>query len=620
MDSRAWPRAHESTTDQHDAAGAFLQGVVANIAGIVKWAEEIVRAAVRDLPYASIVMAGVSLVLPLLANPTRAEAANQEGFTYVTSQISYYGAMEGLLLPSDMKADLKANLNDSLVSLYKLIIDFQVQSVMRFYRSRTKNFLRGAVDYDGWEEQLQHIKDMNRDLVAKLETAMHGTSLQELRGLVRESQVSQKTLDNLLGKTEELVSNSRSQRNATQELEKILSDAENRACLEALQASNPRDDKTRIELEKGGLCEEVYRWVLAHDVFRRWRNDQDGLFWIRGDPGKGKTMLLCGIIDSLRITGRSAILSYFFCQATDDRINTAAAVLRGLIYMFVVQRPTLISRLRESYDLGGKEHFRGRNAWVTLSKIFTSILDDLEGDPSQRTYIIIDALDECTGDPDRLLGLIAKKSSECQNVKWLLSSRNWPSIKKDLNTAARKLNLRFELNERSVSKAVTTYIRSKVDKLMSRHDYDKDTRDAVERYLSDNAHGTFLWVSLVCQELDTTPRWRVQEGLGEIPPELNALYRRMMNQIYKQAKDAALCKDILAIVSVVSRPITLDELPTFVDKLDGRSRDYKTLTEIVLGLCRSFLALRDRTISFVHQSTKDFLIGDAYNEIFPSGI
>ncbi|AEO59766.1 hypothetical protein MYCTH_2308286 [Thermothelomyces thermophilus ATCC 42464] len=42
-----------------------LQDVVANIAGIVKWAEEVVRSAVRDLPYASIVMAGVSLFLPL---------------------------------------------------------------------------------------------------------------------------------------------------------------------------------------------------------------------------------------------------------------------------------------------------------------------------------------------------------------------------------------------------------------------------------------------------------------------------------------------------------------------------------------------------------------------------
>ena len=35
---------------------------------------------------------------------------------------------------------------------------------------------------------------------------------------------------------------------------------------------------------------------------------------------------------------------------------------------------------------------------------------------------------------------------------------------------------------------------------------------------------------------------------------------------------------------------------------------------------RLFLTLRDRTISFVHQSAKDFLLKQARGEIFPSGI
>jgi hypothetical protein len=47
----------------------------------------------------------------------------------------YYIAMESLLLPRDIEPDLKADLTECLVDLYKLIIDFQVQSVIRFYRS-----------------------------------------------------------------------------------------------------------------------------------------------------------------------------------------------------------------------------------------------------------------------------------------------------------------------------------------------------------------------------------------------------------------------------------------------------------------------------------------------------
>jgi hypothetical protein len=81
-----------------------LQDVVANVAGAVEWTEDYIKDAVKDLPYASIVVAGVSLVLPLLKNPSAAEAANQDGFTYVTSQMRYYVAMESLLLPEDMKS------------------------------------------------------------------------------------------------------------------------------------------------------------------------------------------------------------------------------------------------------------------------------------------------------------------------------------------------------------------------------------------------------------------------------------------------------------------------------------------------------------------------------------
>jgi hypothetical protein len=39
-------------------------------------------------------------------------------------------------------------------------------------------------------------------------------------------------------------------------------------------------------------------------------------------------MLLCGIIDELKKSIiKTDLLSYFFCQATDSRINNAIAVL-----------------------------------------------------------------------------------------------------------------------------------------------------------------------------------------------------------------------------------------------------------------------------------------------------
>lgn len=113
--------------------------------------------------------------------------------------------------------------------------------------------------------------------------------------------------------------------------------------------TNPHDDKQRIEASKGGLLEDSYSWILTHEEFVQFRNDQQiSLLWITGDPGKGKTMLLCGIINGLEnLVGEGNLLSYFFCQAADKRINTATAVLRGLIYMLLEQDVSLISYIKK---------------------------------------------------------------------------------------------------------------------------------------------------------------------------------------------------------------------------------------------------------------------------------
>ena len=82
-----------------------------------------------------------------------------------------------------------------------------------------------------------------------------------------------------------------------------------------LRATDPRDDKKRIEETKGGLFQDSYRWILDNVDYQRWYHDQQSqLLWIKGDPGKGKTMLLCGIVNELKKSmAKTDLLSYFFC-------------------------------------------------------------------------------------------------------------------------------------------------------------------------------------------------------------------------------------------------------------------------------------------------------------------
>ena len=252
-------------------------------------------------------------------------------------------------------------------------------------------------------------------------------------------------------------------------------DEKDRQCLKDLRTTDPRDDKARIEENKGGLLEDSYRWILENADYRQWRDDQQSrLLWIKGDPGKGKTMLLCGIINELKkSTVKTGLLSFFFCEGTDMRINNAMAVLRGLIYLLIDQQPSLIRYIREKYDHADKELFEDTNAWIALSGIFVNILQD----PSlKNAYLIIDALDECqTEDLPKLLDFIVQKSSASPHVKWIISSRNWRKIEERLETAEQKVRLSLELNAESISTAVSTYIRHKVLWLARLKNYDDKT-------------------------------------------------------------------------------------------------------------------------------------------------
>jgi len=149
-------------------------------------------------------------------------------------------------------------------------------------------------------------------------------------------------------------------------------------CMRALHLTDPRRDKKRIEEGKGGLLEESYRWILNHRDFKQWCNNrQIHLLWIKGDPGKGKTMLLCGVINELiKINVGTRLLSYFFCQATDSRINNATAVSRGLLYLLIHEQPSVFSHVQRRFEHVGKDLFEDANAWIALSEIFTDILED----------------------------------------------------------------------------------------------------------------------------------------------------------------------------------------------------------------------------------------------------
>ncbi|KAF4839037.1 Vegetative incompatibility protein HET-E-1 [Colletotrichum tropicale] len=384
----------------------------------------------------------------------------------------------------------------------------------------------------------------------------------------------------------------------------------NQECLRALSRTDSFVDKERILGKKGRLLRNSYRWIIDNSQFKQWRNStQSRRLWIKGHPGKGKTMLLCGLIEELANSNK---LCYFFCQATEERLRTANAVLRGLILHLVRQYPDLIRHVRGEYDSKFEATFEGYNAWQSLCKILESMLrDHFLGE----VLIIVDALDECTDlkDRKRLLRFLCKISAHYR-AKLVLSSRNWPDIQMELGRQEdHAVTISLELNANSISDAVKSYIDQKMEDLAQIKPY-KDNADLcclVRDHLIHNSDSTFLWVALVCQELSgsraKSPR-KVNSILNRSPPGLDDLYARMIENIFdsEDSEDSMLCMEILTVTSVAKRPITFSELFHSITLPLYQDLEPEELG-IVIECCGSFLNIQKDTIYFVHQSAVDFL-------------
>ena len=389
--------------------------------------------------------------------------------------------------------------------------------------------------------------------------------------------------------------------------------------LAKLKVTDPVHDKSRIERQKGGLLADSYQWVLLHEDFKKWYEEEQSAFlWIKGDPGKGKTMLLCGIINELEKTIEPGHLGYFFIQASDRRLNNAETIIKSLVFQLLRKNKD------KSAVIGKVEAMSGglsqdSNRWQVLCDMLCCILND----PCMKgTCIIIDALDECSFDPGDLLEFIVRLSSS-NLAKMLVSSRNWPSIE-DALSYANKTPLCLELNPEAISLAVDLYIRYKVEQLSQRKKYKSDTQAFVYQYLTENADSTFLWVALVCRGLqDSNVRnWNTKAKLVEFPAGLDKLYSRMAQQVFqKSSVNANLCREVLAIVGLAFRPLTLSELFSCLPPGFETVEDDPEILKEVVELCGSFLTLKgETTIYFVHQSAKEFLFGQFHGQIFPRGI
>ncbi|KAJ5201001.1 hypothetical protein N7449_005804 [Penicillium cf. viridicatum] len=465
-----------------------------------------VGAGLSAVPAAAAAWAGICVALEFLSNAKNEAEKNREGITKVVLKMKWYSSLSKIFdqkssMANDGLTGLREQLAERILDLYKAILQYIIETICSHYRNQFKSYLGNLVKLDDWDGKLSDVENAEADVKA----AAEDIEIQQTSPYL-----------------ELLVNMRRSE----------ADDAIMRECC----VSDMEADIQLLQERKDKLLPESYQWVLRtqeYIYFTNWGDNFNRLLWMRGDAGKGKTMLLMGIVEDLKARLETRFdegsLSYFFCRGTEDNLNTATSVLRGLIWMLLRQEKSLIHHL-DAFKGNQPNAFNDRSAFFKLKKVFLEIL---QYSSLGRVYFVIDALDECKREEPGLVQLLnlITETAKSDKVKWLLSSRNEPEIKPFLGKDTTNVQISLEVNSAAVENAVNAYIDSKVSALGEKYrtDYEADLAPKLpSRYEVDNAqqlevdlsqalvqlkcklkekaNGTFLWVWLVMKELqDVNP-------------------------------------------------------------------------------------------------------------------
>ncbi|KAL2847803.1 ankyrin repeat-containing domain protein [Aspergillus pseudoustus] len=149
-----------------------LKERIPQAAQLALWAKDWISQGVDYYPEAEIIWAGICIALPFLTSQEIADEANRTGFTYVAGRMHYFAYLEVLLLKLGHEAgfgpDVLISAYRDIVSLYRSILHFQIQSIVHFQYTTLGIAKEGSLRSRAWEDMLDNIAEYEDALVQKL--------------------------------------------------------------------------------------------------------------------------------------------------------------------------------------------------------------------------------------------------------------------------------------------------------------------------------------------------------------------------------------------------------------------------------------------------------------------
>ena len=398
------------------------------IAGAAKFllaAKGLVDEAVKASAEASLIWAGVCIVLPLLTRPSEAKEANQQGYIYITSRLKFYVAFESSLFPASKHithtSKLRASLRTRVVDLYQHFLEYQLKTVLRFYKRSCDRIFGAVKDPQEWKEMIKKIEELEVRLHEDLEKVENRTMVLELAEMKENVEKINENMKKHLDIAQE-------QLQVNNEILKTNQTSLNLQQYEVQPESNAMfNDK-----EVGSYpCQEGTRKSIREKIID-WANTSETqtLFWLNGLAGMGKSALAQTIARHFEKSGQLGG-TYFFLRigGRTKADHFFPTIANALICSIPPLKQCVQKSMQEQQNPLGKTKMHEKDLTTQFETLISGPLQMLSAHSSTiwTRILVIDGLDECEKEDDkRTICKLLFKLHEHSRIRFriLLTSRD----------------------------------------------------------------------------------------------------------------------------------------------------------------------------------------------------
>ncbi|KAI0444290.1 hypothetical protein F4803DRAFT_512023 [Xylaria telfairii] len=379
----------------------------------------------------------------------------------------------------------------------------------------------------------------------------------------------------------------------------------------------------------------TFSWIFDRGPtshgFAEWLESGNGIYWITGKPGSGKSTLMKYVLHHPK-TARAllswsastpiVVASHFFWSAGLPLQRSREGLLRSLLYDILSRVPSLISRIYEEHP----ERF-GQGGRMTQSWPLAWLEDVLRQLTAQKELpmkfcFFIDGLDEFEGDTFDICGTLQDLCSS-PDIKMCVASRPWNIFETCLGESAAYRLPVHDLTQDD--------IRNYVDSELRGHpNWDSSIMGGAEvpslvNEVTNRAEGVFLWVFLVTRMLreglmndDSLTELRMR--LDSVPTDLEKFFKHILSSVepfYHEKQSGT-----LQVASVAGEPLhanlySFHDLEyTYDNYAIDHDRRLLSRTELsqfhtpfarrLNGRCKGLLEIRKQRVEFLHRTVRDF--------------